>query len=167
MNAALIASYGKLNKALVDCVPYEPVFLNEFAPNDARCKYDYLNGLRFEFKVVRFSYTSSREHLHFVWRIHPEDNETTVLQKNEEVSSNLKSEFSKYFSRAMKRDMIGMIGRVCTVKPAILRTIFQKLTGDRSADTNQHSTEIHQRILDCIDGDDDTLLWDKLRMVEM
>ena len=110
INSTLTARYKQINKALQECAPYFSIFLNDFTPTDASRKYDFLKGLRFEMKVIRCSYTSSREHLHFVWKVHPEDNESTVLQKNDEISSALKAEFPKYFSRAMKRDFVNMFG---------------------------------------------------------
>ena len=125
INSTLTARYKQINKALQECAPYFSIFLNDFTPSDARRKYDFLKGLRFEMKVIRFSYTSSREHLHFVWKVHPEDNESTVLQMNDEISSALKAEFPKYFSRAMNRDLMNMFGRVAQSKPALLRSIFK------------------------------------------
>ena len=56
-----------------------------------------------------------------------------------------------------------MAGRITDVKPGVLCTFFKLLTRDKSAATNQHEEEINDRIMECIDGEDDTLLWD-LRM---
>ena len=60
----------------------------------------------------------------------------------------------------MKRDFMNMFGRVAQIKPALLRSIFKNLTGDQSADANQHKKEIHERLQECIDGEDETLVWD-------
>ena len=109
--------------------------------------------------MVRFSHTSSREHLHFVWRIDSDDNESGMLQKNEEISSNLKSAFPKYFSRAMKLQFLEKFGRINKDKPSILREIYKNLTGDYSADSNQHESEIHERIKEVLDAEDDQLIW--------
>ena len=159
MNATLTARFKQINKALEESAPYTAIFLNDYTPSDARKKeIRFLAG--FHSRVRRFSYTSLREHLHFVWKAHPDDDESTVLQKNEEISSELKIEFPKYFSRAMKRDLMSMVGRVTQIKPAILRSIYKKLTGDHSASANLHEKEIDDRLQECIDGDDDTLIWD-------
>ena len=68
INSTLTARYKQINKALQECAPYFSIFLNDFTPSDARRKYDFLKGSRFEIKVICFSYTSSLEHLHFVWK---------------------------------------------------------------------------------------------------
>ena len=160
MNPTTTARYIMVNKALSESSEYTPIFLNDYLPSDARRRYEFLKGLKFDSKVVRFSYTSSRDHLHFLWTVNTNDSEITLLNKNDEISSSLKFEFPKYFSRAMKRNFMKMFGRVAHVKPAVLRSMFANLTGDQSAEANQHKKEINERMTECIDGEDDTLVWD-------
>ena len=159
-NSTVSSRYEHINRVILESVPYTAIFLNEYLPIDARRRYDFLKGLYFKCKVVRFSHTSSREHLHCVWRIDSDDNESVMLQKNEEISSNLKSTFPKYFSRVMKLQFLEKFGRISKDKPSILREIYKNLTGDCSADSNQHESEIHERIKEVLDGEDDQLIWD-------
>ena len=102
---------------------------------------------------------SSREHLHFIWRINSDDTETFVQQKND-ISNNFKTQFPKSFSRAMKQHFLETFGRVSSDKPAVLREIYKNLTGDASAATNQIEKEVSDRIREIIDGEDDSLIWD-------
>ena len=159
-NPTTYARHKNVNYIILQSDPYVPIFLNEYAPNDARRRYEFLKGLYFECKAVRFSYTSSREHLRFIWRINSDDTETFVQQKNDDISSNLKTQFRKYFSRAMKQHFLETFGRVSSDKPAVLREIYKKLTGDASAATNQIEKEVSDRIREIIDGEDDSLIWD-------
>ena len=159
-NPTLIARYKNVNQVILQSLPYVPVFMNEYAPNDSRRRYEFLKGLYFECKVVRFSYTTSREHLHFLWKINRDDSETVVQQKNDDISDMLKQQFPKYFSRAMKQHFIETIGKITSDKPMVLREIFRRLTGDSSADRNQYEKEISDRIREALDGEDDTLIWD-------
>ena len=55
---------------------------------------------------------------------------------------------------------MSLYGNIADVKPAIFREIYRNLTGDHTAPTNEQEKEIHQRIQECIDGEDDTLIWD-------
>ena len=160
MNATVTARYSHVNKVVNGSDPYSPIFLNDYTPTDPRRRFDFLRGLRFDCKVVRFSYTSSKEHLHFLWKVDVDDSESTVLQKNGDISADLKSQFPKYFSRAMKREFMQMFGRVTNIQPVVLREIFKRLTGDQSAELHRHEHEIHERLRECIDGEDDTLVWD-------
>ena len=65
-----------------------------------------------------------------------EDSESTLLQKNEDISTSLKTEFTSYLSRAIRRNFMQMFGRIGNVKPAVLREMFKRLTGDASAESN-------------------------------
>ena len=125
-----------------------------------RRKYDYLQHLPFPCKVATFSYTSARVHRHFAWKVNSADNEGDVLQKNDNISSNLKSTFPKYFTRAMRQEFMTLYGKISDVKPALLREIYRNLTGDHTALTNQSEKQIHQRIEECLEGKDDILLFD-------
>ena len=51
-------------------------------------------------------------------------------------------------------------GRISKDKPSILPEIYKNLTGDCSADSNQHESEIHESIKEVLDGEDDQLIWD-------
>ena len=70
-----------LHTNLTECSFYDPVFLNEHAPDEHRRRYDYLQALVFPCETVCFSHVSAREHLHFVWKIDPNEDETMLLQK--------------------------------------------------------------------------------------
>lgn len=105
------ARYGTLHDSLVKSPLYTPVFLNNFAPTDARRRYEFIQGLAFPCKTVRFSYTSCREHLHFVWRLSGDESDAVLLQRNDEVSDALKAEFPKYFNRTMRRTFLDTFGR--------------------------------------------------------
>lgn len=61
MNPNLSSWYKTLNQTLLETDPYKPIFLNEYAPTDRRLKFDYINGLHFSMKVIRFAYTSPCE----------------------------------------------------------------------------------------------------------
>ena len=59
----------------------------------------------------------------------------------------------------MKLQFLKKFGRISKDKPSILREIYKNLTGDCSADSNQHESEIHERIKEVLDGEDDQLIW--------
>ena len=103
----------------------------------------YIHKVHFTFtlqskvNVVRFSHTTSRKHLHFVWRIDSDDNESGMLQKKDEISS-----------------------KVWQNKKRQAFNSSRNLTGDCSADSNQHESETQERIKEVLDDEDDQLIWD-------
>ena len=75
MNATLKARYAHINKIVNESNCYSPIFLN-----DPRRRFDYLYELSFEYKVFRFSYTSTKEHLHFIWKVKSQKAEKAFLE---------------------------------------------------------------------------------------
>ena len=55
---------------------------------------------------------------------------------------------------------MNLYGQICDTKPAVLRQIYRNLTGDHTALTNEQEKEIHQRIVECLEGEDNTLIFD-------
>ena len=53
-----------------------------------------------------------------------------------------------------------LYGQMYETKPAVLREIYRNLTGGHTAFTNEQEKEIHQRIVECLEGEDDTLIFD-------
>ena len=58
------------------------------------------------------------------------------------------------------REFMTLYGKVSDVKSAVLREICRNLTGDHTALTNESEKQIHQRIEECPEGEDDILLFD-------
>ena len=154
------AKYKSLHDALRHAEPYQPIFVTEFAPHDRRRRLEYLNGLVFPSKCVRYSYTALHNHLHFMWKLETKDDEGVRQQKNDRIRDNLKSQFPVYHSRAMRRDFISSFGRTTGVKSGILRKAYRRLMGDVAAAQNLSEAEVDSRIQQVLDYEDPELLWD-------
>ena len=108
-------------------------------------------------KCVLYSYTGSRNHLHFVWRI-PEDlAEREMLKKNMSVVQELRKTLPTYHTRAMRRHSFG---RYTNSKPAILREVYRSLTGDASSAATTAQEEVDARVAKLIESEDPDLIWD-------
>ncbi len=160
------ARYNPLHVAVLHAQPYEPIFVNEFAPTDRRRRNEYVNELVFPCKTIRYSYTGQQSHLHFVWKINTTDSETQI-QQNNNCKENLEKEFPAYHSRAMKRDFCILVtenvqhfGRATGIKSGILREAYRCLTGDKSAPNSLSEAEVDERIRKVLDDEDPTLAWD-------
>ena len=95
INATKSARYKNLHDALLHAKPYEPVFLNDYAPTDRRRKNEYVNELVFPCKMMHYSYTGLHTYLHFVWKLDTDDTETQRQQKNDKTKEMLKRQVSR------------------------------------------------------------------------
>ena len=100
------AHYHTLHKAMQAVEEYEPIFVNDFCPNDRRRRYDYLQKIFTPYKCTLYSYTGSNQHLHFIWKVNILDSESERMRRNEEVKSNLKAKFPTYHSRTMRTEFV-------------------------------------------------------------
>ena len=152
--------YDALYKAIENKAPFEPVFINEHALPDARRRYDYIKGLVVPFKCVKYTYTGSSNHLHFIWRIRPESTETETMNECLKVRDGLKKLFPVYHSRAMKHEFVHLFRKLTHCKSAFLREIYRRLTGDCSASSNVAEKEVDMRLNQLIEDEDPDLIWD-------
>ena len=117
-------------------------------------RYDYNHGLVVPIKSVKCSYTGSRNHLHFIWKIPPGLSEGELL-KNMNVAQELRKRVPIYHSRAMRREFI-CFGRYTNSKPAFLREAYQRLTGDAAA-ASTIEEEVDKRVAKLLEMEDPDL----------
>ena len=121
-----------LPEALLHAKPYDPIFVNEYAPSDKKRRNEC--G-RVCCEVVRYSYTGRNGPISTscLWKVNLDDSETDLLQKNDRIKETLKKEFPVYRSRSMRKEFIQHLGRATGIKSGILREAYREWTGDQSA----------------------------------
>lgn len=78
------------------------------------------------------------------------------MKRNITIRDELKQSFPKYSTRAMRREFMQCFGRVTHAKPAFLRQMYKRLTGDCSASTNLSEKDVDEHVsslLECEDPD--------------
>lgn len=130
INPTLSARYKSLHDALIHSHEYEPILLEDHSPADTRRRYDYNQGLIVPMKCVLYTYSGSKNHLHFVWKISCDQSETSLLQRNMTVQQELQKNLPRFHTRAMRREFIHSFGVATHAKPAFLREAYRRLTGD-------------------------------------
>lgn len=105
------ARYSTLHQAVEKSGYYEPVFVNDHAPPDAKRQFDYLKRLVLPCKCVKYTYTDSRNHLHFLWKVPTNCSESDTLSQSIKVRDELKVSFPVYHSRAMRRELFTCLER--------------------------------------------------------
>lgn len=81
VSPALANRCPHLYDSLAQALDYEPILVEDYPPCDARCRYEYNQGLVVPFKCLLYIYSGSKNHLHFIWKIPPDLSETELLQK--------------------------------------------------------------------------------------
>ena len=90
--------YQSLQKELDESEFFQPVYVEDHSPPDNRRRYDYVKGLTVPMKCVKYTYTGTKHHLVFVWKVPRECSDTDLLNQNMKVRDLLKKSFPVYHS---------------------------------------------------------------------
>ena len=107
-----------------------------------------------------YSYTGSKQHLHFIWKVDELEGPSERMNKNQEIKTQLVSKLPKYHSRAMTKEFLSKFGRVTSTSTAILREMYRTLVGDCSSSTNQTTEDIDNRVREYFETEDADLVID-------
>lgn len=83
-----------LHNAVIASKPYESILVNDFSPGDARRRHEFMKQIVVPVKCIKFTYSGSKEHLVFIWKVDNSDSESFILSKNMEISSRLRKNTS-------------------------------------------------------------------------
>ena len=149
-----------LHNAVIGSKPYESILVNDYSPGDARRRHEFMKQIVVPVKCVKFTYSGSKEHLVFLWKVDNYDTESQILSKNMEVSSRLRKNLPVYHTRAMRREFLSMFGKQIHGKTGFLREAYKRLTGDSSASINYTTSEVDKRISNILEMEDSDLICD-------
>ena len=160
ISPTLADCYGSLHAALFLCSEYQPIAIEDYSPTDFRRRYEYNQSLVVPWKCVLYTYSGSKNHLHFVWKIPEDQTETELLQRSVTIQQELKECFPRYHTRAMRREFIHSFGKATHAKPAFLREAYRRLTDDASAARTLEEAQVNSRVAQLLDTEDPDLAWD-------
>ena len=150
--------YKTLNCALEETEEFVPIFLNDLCPLEPRQRRYYLDNLPQAAAAhsVMFShaYSNNLGTLHFIWRVPEGISASDLLERNMKSADLVKERRDVYHTRAMRKEATHIFGSICGIKPAFLREIYKRLTGDASASRTSNEAAVDDRIrlvLDCVD----------------
>ncbi|CAG2252662.1 GATM [Mytilus edulis] len=159
INPTKQARYNLLHTAIIHSDFFAPIVVNDYSPGEPNRRYDYFKGLIVPVKCCQFTYTGSKEHLMFLWKVQWVS-ESDLLTKNMQIACNLRKSLPVYHSRAMRREFLSLFGRTISNKSAFLREAYRRLTGDQSASLTASQTEVDRRISEILDNEDSELICD-------
>ena len=111
----------------------ESVSVEQFSPNSAKEKYQYLqtlksNGLPFPTALLTYSHGNNIGSLNFIWRV--QSCSESTFSDCQLVIESVKKNIPTYHTRAMRRELFSLFGRLTSsVKPAVMRHIYRTITG--------------------------------------
>lgn len=137
----------------------EPVFLNDFAPTNARLRYVYMHELSLPFKIEVFCYHYGNNlgSLWYAWRI-PSDPAKYDPNKTQQKITQIKQNVKLYHSREMRRQFAERFGLVLNAKPSVITELYQFLTGDSSA--TSISDDVRRKLRFLLDSQDPEVIYD-------
>ena len=100
-------------------------------------------GLCLKVALLTYTHGNNVGNFHFVWRVNDDSSYCSVLTHSQPTTEAIKSDIPSYHTKAMDCELVLKYGKVTPkVKPAILCSLYKELTGDHSASTNEHESEI-------------------------
>lgn len=85
-----------LHNAVIASKPYESILVNDYSPGDARRRHEFMKQIVVPVKCIKFTYSGSKEHLVFIWKVDSSDSESQILSRNMEISSRLRKNLPVY-----------------------------------------------------------------------
>ena len=152
-SSSCLPCFDALNQCLAEKQPYEHVFLNSFAPDDSRKRFEFLqslerSGCQYPIVIVTHSPGNNAGNIHFAWRVSATE---PVEDRSQSTIEAIKPLFPSFHTRAMRTEMFTKFGRVSPgTKPAVLRYFYRSLTGDASAPNDAKEAEIDARVQEVV-----------------
>ena len=151
--------------ALSDKPYYEPVFLNDLAPAEARDRYHFIQMLKTKgcpAEAVLYTYSTGNNlgNYHFIWLVPPVIGADELQSRNASVVQKLSASMPQFHSRAKRQSFVRLFGLVANVQPAYLREIYRQLTGDTSASSSENEKGIDERVRQALDLEDPKVMVD-------
>ena len=111
----------------------ESISVEQFAPSNAKEKYQYLqtlksNGLPFPTALLTYAHGNNVGNFNFIWKV--QSTSESSFSECQSVIETVKKNIPIYHTRAMRKELFSLFGRLTSsVKPAVMRHIYRTLTG--------------------------------------
>ncbi len=152
-------AYLEVEEVLSTANEYEPVFLNDFAPDDRYQRRHWIDNLRLQFPVMMYKYAigSSVGTMCFAWKVPHNIDHTTISQ----IIAKLNSTQSVYATRAMRKDFLDKYNRLAKTPKGVPRSMYKTFMEDSSASNRAAEKEVDDRVAAALlDLDDPQIIID-------
>eukprot|EP00117_Sycon_ciliatum_P002691 scpid45083/ scgid7803/ len=154
--------YGEVEAALSTSEPYScAIHLNNFLPNDRKERYKFIHGMELPFPYELFSYDpgSNVGCLWWAWKVpvDPADSNSTASLK---LVKQCEKDVPSFATRAMRKKFIERYQMVTECSPAVLRNMFQFVSGDVAQSSCAISKAVQERLAFALDAQDPDIAFD-------
>lgn len=150
---------ANVDRTMKETAFYNKIYLRDFCPEEKRHRYifiqELLKGLSVPIYLLTYSHRSNVGIYHFIWKVPDQCNQEACDNENLRIVGEIKKEFPKYHTRAMKQQFCDLYGRISPdSKPYILRNIYNTLVGDWSASRTTSESEVDARVQEALSLED-------------
>lgn len=158
------AEYAELEEKLRLLPMYEPLFVNDCAPDDLYRRRSWLTKLALPFPTCtyRYAYGNSLGTMTYIWKIPEGPLDQTMVSR---VFTSLTDQQQKYSTRAMRRDFLMKYNRLAKIPKFVLRNIYRTLLNDGTSAACSAEAQVDERVAQAvIDLDDPEIVLDLRQM---
>ena len=140
---------------------YKPLCLQEYEPKVKRDRRKWYAELKMPYPIAKFTYSFGNflGILVVIWKL-PTKAEDRDKNLDIKIINDIHAEIPIYSTRAMRKDFLDVYTNT-KIKPAVLRSMYEVLTGYHSPATNSCQSEVDERVVEFLLNSDDTqLVWD-------
>ncbi|EXX73995.1 hypothetical protein RirG_055230 [Rhizophagus irregularis DAOM 197198w] len=140
---------------------YTEINLDSFLPEDAMQRYRYIKDLQIQFPVTLYWYYHGNYlgTLNYIWKvpINPENQSETAQAR---VLATIQEKLPQYFTRQMRKNVLGKYSLVKNITPAILRISYYDLSGNAAVTSNDICKELEERLQLMLTMEDPSIICD-------
>ncbi|CAB3991632.1 Hypothetical predicted protein [Paramuricea clavata] len=151
INGTVRKRYAAVHVSLLQASEDEPIFFNDFSPEDRRRSNTLQGHIIHPYWWSRTTFSLLVEDL---------KTESDLLNEAHNIMKGMEKTLPVYHSRAMKQEFVKSFGMATGGKSAFLRAAYRRLTGDTSAASTTKEADIDQRVSRILDEEDPELIWD-------
>lgn len=136
--------YKSLSDSLQSLECYQPFNLLTIAPNDPVSRYRWIIGISLKFPVQL--YKIKNKSVAFIWKINPNDSNSTVQNKSLEIILDIDRHIPIYHTRAMKQKAVELFTSHKKWSQDNITSLYNMITGGETDDLDESKKTINEKL---------------------
>ncbi|CAB4391120.1 unnamed protein product [Rhizophagus irregularis] len=158
--------YRELNDAILQHGFYQYMDVYSYLPIDIMKRYRFLKNLQLTCSIGIYRYAQGNYlgTITYIWKI-PESEIIDEFQDETQkvrMLAKIHEGLPKYFTRQIRKNVLGKYSLIKNVTPAVLRMLYFDLTGNAAVTSNTISREIEERLRLMLALEDPSIIFDLL-----
>ena len=155
--------YKSVHESMKDLELYTPLSLQDYEPKAKKDRRAWYIKLQLPYPIAKFVYNFGNYlgNLTVIWKL-PANKEDHDKTEDLKLINDIREKLPVFATRTMRKDFINLYSN-CGMQPALLRNMFQVLTGYAYTPESAEQSAIDNRVIDFLLRSDDTDLVFDLR----